>query len=248
MLFFEIFNGLPRQGPGDAASTIRALRLVPRIGAETRVLDLGCGTGLQTRTLARNSPARFVAIDNHPPFVDEANRQARTLGMADRIDARVGDMCQLDFAPGSFDLIWCEGAIYVPGFERGLRAWRPLLAHGGHLAVTDVCWSRPDPPAECADFWAREYPAIRDPMTLLTIIDACGYDSVGHFALPASSWWDDYYAPLEHNIAQFRIRHATEQDAQKLADRTQHEIDIWRAYSDSYHYEFFVMRSRARRP
>ena len=243
-LFFEIFHGLPRQGPGDTASTVKALQMVPGIGRDARVLDLGCGTGLQTRALAEHSPARFVAIDNHPPFVEEANRYAQALGIADRVETRVGDLRQPDFAPGSLDLIWCEGAIYVIGFEAGLRAWGPLLAPGGHLAVTEVCWSRPDPPAECADFWAREYPAIRDPATMLTVADSCGYDSVGHFPLPASSWWDDYYAPLERHVTGFRDRHRGEPDAQELADQIQREIDIWHAYSAFYHYEFFVMRTR----
>ena len=124
--FFELFHRLPRQGPGDEVSTIKALRLIPRIGSGTRALDLGCGTGLQTRILARNSPAHFLAVDNHPPFVEEANRQARAAGLDARIETRVGDMQRLDFAPGSFDLIWCEGAIYVVGFEAGLRRWRSL--------------------------------------------------------------------------------------------------------------------------
>ena len=115
ILFFELFSGLPRQGPGDAASTLRALALVPGIGPESHVLDLGCGTGLQTRVLAQNAPARFVAVDNHPPFVDLLNREAQRLGIADRLEGRVGDMQRLDFAPGSFDLIWCEGVRSTSG-------------------------------------------------------------------------------------------------------------------------------------
>jgi len=243
-LFFEMFSGLPRQGPGDDASTVRALRCVPGVGPETRVLDVGCGTGLQTRVLARHSPARFVAIDNHPPFIDELNRQAKILGLADRIEARVADMSRLKFPPASFDLIWCEGAVYVVGFETALREWRRLLVPGGYMAVTEVCWTRPDPPGDCAAFWAQEYPAIRDVSTLLRVIDECGYDTVCHFPLPPSSWWDDYYRPLEQNIAEFRERHRDEADAQELADQVRREIDMWRAYSEFYNYEFFVMRAR----
>src|SRR4051812_25842416 len=91
-LFFELFSGLPRQGPGDAASTLKALALVPAVGPETRVLDIGCGTGTPTRVLAQNSSARIVAIDNHRPYVEELNRDAAALGIGDRIEARVGDM------------------------------------------------------------------------------------------------------------------------------------------------------------
>jgi SAM-dependent methyltransferase len=87
-LFFELFSGLPRQGPGDAASTLRALALVPGVGPRTRVLDVGCGTGLHTRVLAQGSPARIVAVDNHAPFVEELNRHAQALGLADRLEAR----------------------------------------------------------------------------------------------------------------------------------------------------------------
>ena len=244
MLFFEMFSGLPRQGPGDATSTLRALALVPGIGPETRVLDVGCGTGLQTRVLAQNSAARFVAVDNHPPFVDVLNREAQDLGIADRLEARVGDMRQLDFAPGSFDLIWCEGAIYIVGFEAALREWRHLLVPGGHIAVTEACWMRPNPPPDCAAFWAQEYPAIRDASVLLGVIGECGYETVGHFALPPSSWWEDYYRPLQQNLTEFRERHRDQSDAQELADQVQREMDVWHAYSEFYSYEFFVMRVR----
>jgi SAM-dependent methyltransferase len=241
-LFFEMFTGLPRQGPGDTASTLRALALVPALGPAARILDVGCGTGCHTRVLAQHTKARIVAVDNHPPYVEELSRAAAAAGPAGRVDARVGDMRQLGLPEGSFDLIWCEGAIYVVGFETGLREWRRLLAPGGHLAVTEACWTKPDPPAPCAEFWAREYPGIRDVPALLRAIADCGYETVGHFTLPASSWWDDYYAPLEKNVEMFRRRHDGEAEALELADSVQHEIDIWRAYSDFYSYEFFVIR------
>ncbi len=242
-LFYEMFSGLPRQGPGDAESTRRALALVPGIGPATRVLDVGCGTGLQTRVLAQISPARFLAVDNHPPFVEELNRQARTLGIAERLEARVMDMRQLDLPPGTFDLVWSEGAIFVMGFEAGLREWRRLLVPGGHLAVTDAVWTKPDPPTDCAAFWAQEYPAMRPVPDLLKTIAECGYETVGHFSLPPSSWWDDYYRPLQQNVTRFRERHREEKDAQELADGVQREIDVWHAWSEFYGYEFFVMRA-----
>jgi SAM-dependent methyltransferase len=243
MLFFEVFSGLPRQGPGDAASTLRALALVPGIRAGARVLDIGCGSGLQTRVLAQHSAAHFVAIDNHVPFIEELKRHAHACGLADRIDACVGDMRNLELPPGSFDVIWCEGAIYAIGFETGLREWRRFLVPGGYLALTEVCWTKRDAPEECLAFWSREYSAIRETSLLLEAIAQAGYETVGHFPLPRSAWWDDYYRPLEQNLGDFRERHAGELDAQELADQIQREIDIWQAYSDFYGYEFFVMRA-----
>ena len=243
-LFYELFSGLPRQGPGSAAATRRALGLVPGVGPRTRVLDVGCGTGAQTLVLAESSPAHIVAVDNHPPFIDALNGKAQALGITDQLEARVADMHRLDFADGSFDLIWSEGAIYIMGVEAGLRDWRRLLRPGGHVALTEVSWRKSEPPAACAAFWSREYPAIRDTSALLEAVEACGYATVGHFPLPASAWWDDYYRPLQDNVTMFRERHHDAQDAQELADHCQREIDIWHAYSEFYGYEFFVLRAR----
>ena len=58
-----------------------------------------------------------------------------------------------------------------------------------------------------------------------------------------SSWWDDYYGPLQRNVMEFRERHRDELDAQKLADQIQHEMDVWHAFSEFYNYEFFVIRA-----
>ena len=242
-LFYELFSGLPRQGPGSAASTRRALGLVPGIGPRTRVLDVGCGTGAQTLVLAESSRARIVAVDNHAPFVDALNRKARERGLTDRLEARVADMRRLDFADGAFDLIWSEGAVYIMGVEAGLRDWRRLLRPHGHVALTEVCWRKPEPPAECRAFWDAEYPAIRETSSLLEAVAACGYETIGRFPLPASAWWDDYYRPLQDNVHAFRKRHRGAPDAQQLADRCQREIDIWHAYSEYYVYEFFVLRA-----
>ena len=245
MLFFELFSDLPRQGPGDVASTLRALALIPDVGAETRILDVGCGSGMQTIPLAQHTPATIVAIDHHPPFIEELKRRAVAAHVDARIDARVEDMRELRYPDGSFDLIWCEGAIYVVGFEEGLRSWHRLLTTGGHMAITEVCWMKDDVPPECAAFWEREYPAIADVPARLSTIERSGYEIAGHFPLPASAWWDDYYRPLEQNIAAFRKRHHGEADAQELADSVQQEIDLWKKYSDFYGYQFFIMRRRA---
>ena len=242
-LLFELFGGLPRQGPGSAAGTRRALRLVPGVGPRTRVLDIGCGTGAQTLALAESAPLRIVAVDIHPSFVDALNRRARGLGIAHRLRARVADMRSLDFPDAAFDLIWCEGAIYNMGVEAGLRGWHRLLRPGGHVALTEMCWRKPAPPAECAAFWSREYPAIRDTAALLEAVTACGYETVGHFPLPASAWWDDFYRPLQDSLAGFAERHRGEPEARELAEHCRREIDIWRAHSAFYGYEFLVLRA-----
>ena len=106
--FYEIYETVPRQGPGEKESTERALRLLPPLTKGQRILDIGAGT--QTLDLAWATEAQIDAIDNHEPFVARLAKRANELGLANRIAAQVGDMNDLHFPDGSFDVIWSEGS------------------------------------------------------------------------------------------------------------------------------------------
>ena len=146
-LFLELYGTLPRAAPGGNEHTVRALESVPGRAPRT-VLDLGCGPGAHTESLARSLPnARILALDLLPPMVREANRRFADAHIQDRVQALVGDMAQPPVPPGSQDLIWCEGAIYFMGITAALRTWQPLLGAGGTVAFTEPVWLV-DPPAE----------------------------------------------------------------------------------------------------
>ena len=119
-----------------------------------------------------------------------------------------------------------------------------MLTPNGHVAVSEVCWTARNRPRECAAFWEEMYPSIRDVSVLLATIAACGYETLGHFMLPTTAWWDNYYGPLERNLEVFERRHPSHADAHDLARHVRREIEIWRAFSDFYGYAFFVMRAR----
>ena len=61
-------------------------------------------------------------------------------------------MFNLKFEDGSFDIIWSEGAIFVIGFEKGLREWRRLLTPDGYVAVSELSWLQSDVPKEAKTY------------------------------------------------------------------------------------------------
>jgi ubiquinone/menaquinone biosynthesis C-methylase UbiE len=104
-LFWQLHSGLPREGPGSDASTRRALRCVAGLLSDSpRILDIGCGSGMQTLVLAAETRGFVTAIDRHQPFLDELNRRAARAGLADRITTVRASMDTLDFPDASFDL------------------------------------------------------------------------------------------------------------------------------------------------
>lgn len=240
-VFFDIHCGLQREGPGNRDSTRRALDLARPLPEQPKVLDIACGPGMQTMDLADLLPdAEIAAIDNHRPFVEEANRRAAECGVAERVRAEFGDMRSLDFDPARFDLIWCEGAAYIMGVGNALRGWRPLLKPGGRLALTEAVWLRSDAPDPVRQCWA-EYPEMGDIDACRTLVRDCGFDLLGDFVLPEAAWWDDYYTPMERRLDQLAPKYAGDAVAEAVLGESRQEIAVFRDCAAYYGYIFLVM-------
>ncbi|MCG8423034.1 MAG: methyltransferase domain-containing protein [Proteobacteria bacterium] len=241
-VFFEVYEALPRQGPGNRDCAARALGLCGELPASPSVLDMGCGVGGQTIHLAELTTGTIVAIDSHAPSIDQLNRTVAERRLSHRIRPMVGDMGQPAVPPESFDLIWSEGALYNIGIEKALRICYTLLRRGGYLAFTDAVWRKEDPPAEVRAGFDLEYPTMGWTADIVAAIERSGFALLGHFAIPDEAWWDDFYTPMERRVQELRSKHAQDAEALAVLDLIGQEIEIHRMYSDYYAYEFFVVR------
>jgi SAM-dependent methyltransferase len=242
-VFFEIFESLPRQGPGDEASTQRAFEKLSGLPESPEILDLGCGTGAQTLALAKLTHGNITAVDNHAPFLDILKRDAFGAGLGRRIDCIEADMAALDFAGKQFDVIWSEGAANMIGFENALRSWRALLKPNGYLVVSELVWFERDAPQEIRAYFDAVYPDITHYDDIVPVIERAGYELIDRFPLPAESWWTDYYTPAAQTIAGMRRKYAGREDVASLLDAFDVEIDMFRRYSRYYGYAFYIMRT-----
>lgn len=245
--FFDIHAGLPREGPGDNASTRKAFAMVTGLPADPLILDLGCGPGMQTRELARLSGGRVIGLDLHLPFLRQLEASASSEGLSGRVLGLRASMSAPCFRGVPFDLIWAEGSIYVMGFDEGLETWRDLLKPGGHLVLTEAAWLKPDPPEEVRSFWNEAYPAIRNVEANLHAVREAGLEPAGHFVLPDSAWLEEYYRPLQERIGLLRKAYAGRPDALAMLDAEDRERELFRRYSAWYGYVFFVCRKPVRR-
>ncbi len=241
-LMFSFFEGVLRKGPGSEASTLKALSMLDGMPPTPRIVDFGCGAGVASLVLARATEGIVTAVEIHQPFLQQLEALAASGGLTERIRTVEADMADPPFPDGSFDLVWSEGAIYNVGFEQGLKRWRRLLRAGGFIAVSEASWLCETPPRKAADFWGTEYPAMTSIEDNLSKVRLAGFESVGHFILPAEDW-DNYYGPLQEQLVVFRSENSDNSQAQSLADSLQQEIDIWRECGDSYGYVFYQGRA-----
>ncbi len=241
-VFFEVYENLPRQGPGNRACAARALGLCRDLPECPAILDLGCGVGGQTFQLAEMTSGSIVAVDNHAPNIERLRTAIARNGLSHRVSAIVGDMAHLEQPLGSFDLIWSEGALYSIGLGNALRVCHGLLRPGGYLAFTDAVWCKESPPAEVKAGFDVDYPTMGSLDDDVAAIHDGGFEIVGHFTLPDEAWWDDFYTPMEARIARLRSKYASDLEASAILDQLAEEPAMHRRYSDFYAYEFFVVR------
>lgn len=244
-LFFELYESLPRQGPGNRASAERALRLCRELPPAPHVIDLGCGVGGQTILLAELTSGSIVALDSHAPSIERLRATVAERGVFARVQPLVGDMAKPDVPPGAFDLVWSEGALYNLGIERALKVCAQLLRPGGYVAFTDAVWRKENPPAEIRTSFDFDYPTMGRVPDVLATIDRSGFSLAGHFTLPDEAWWDDFYTPMERRIGELRAKYACDAEAQAVLAQLEKEPELHRRYSDFYAYEFFVARRPA---
>jgi SAM-dependent methyltransferase len=149
----------------------RAWGLLPPM-SHPRVLDIGCGSGVPTLRLAELTDGNVVALDIDEKALEVLRARVDRRGLAHRIAVRLLSLTDLSFEDQSFDLVWCEGALFVLGFRESLRAWRRLLRPGGCLVAHD----------EAGDVAAKLRAAQNE-----------GYDVLGHLEISEAVWWSEFY-------------------------------------------------------
>jgi len=116
-----------------------SLRLAPlfaefaKVGDVGRVLDVGCGTGSLTRTLAgMTRRAEIVGIDPVAPFVEYARGQVKDA----RVSFDVGDAQALPYPDASFDYaLSCLVFHFIPDAAKAAREVRRVTRPGGTVAA-----------------------------------------------------------------------------------------------------------------
>jgi ubiquinone/menaquinone biosynthesis C-methylase UbiE len=98
---------------------------------DSRVLEVGCGTGAMAERINALPGVTLVAVDHSERFVE--------LTAARGVDARQADICYLPFEDDTFDVVYAGWMLYhVRDLDRALAEVRRVLRPGGtFVAVTN---------------------------------------------------------------------------------------------------------------
>lgn len=89
-IIYDFFANTKRQGPGSPEETLKALSFIDGLTPESKIADIGCGTGDQTIVLGQNTPCRIIGIDSWAGFIDQFNLDARHNNLQHRAGSQMG--------------------------------------------------------------------------------------------------------------------------------------------------------------
>jgi SAM-dependent methyltransferase len=128
-LFFNLWYY--REPPWDTGVSPPELMAFIESHPAGRALDLGCGTGTNVITLARNG-WQVTGVDFAPHAISLARRKVEEANF--NVDLRVGDVTKLEDTSDPFDLvldIGCFHSLPVEGKADYVQNLERLLARGG---------------------------------------------------------------------------------------------------------------------
>lgn len=101
-----------------------------------KVLDVGCGPGGITVDVARAvDPGSVTGVDCEERSISAAAEFAQRCGV-DNATFRVGDAHELDFADGTFDIVYALNTIEHLDPARALQEWKRVTKRGGCVMAT----------------------------------------------------------------------------------------------------------------
>ncbi|MBN1597857.1 MAG: class I SAM-dependent methyltransferase [Bacteroidales bacterium] len=240
--FYEVFENIPRQGPGTVDATLKALNSIKsRLPGQTAILDIGCGKGVQSIILAQNTEGSITVLDNHQFFLDCVRDKAEKGGFGDRFKYVNADMSNLAFNTEEFDILWAEGSIFVIGIKAGLKQWKKHIRQNGFLVLSDLLWLSDNRPAELTEYFENEC------MYVLTVDEALeearknGYSVIDHFTLPLEGWTTEFIDHETRVIADLRNKYKNIPEAISTFDAIQYESAIVKKYLGYFGYEFLIL-------
>jgi len=243
----EIYEGLGEASSIGLGFTRRAFQMLPKL-THPRILDIGCGQGRATLELARLSGGQVVGLDIDEAALEVLSWRIEAEGLAGQVQIVRGSLFDLDFPDGSFDVLWAEGALNIIGFGKGLRAWRRLIRPEGFLVIHEGVWLQPDPPQVIVDRWQPVFADIDTIPGYVAQLPHYGYQLVGQFPLPKDFWWDNFYALVEERIRSLRKMYAGQPAVQKILEKEQAEVDLYRDHARWYGSAFLVMQKTGSAP
>lgn len=222
------------------------------IDEAVRVLDLGCGTGLAARAIARRADfsGTVLGIDLSPHLVTAAHRLAREEGVEVRLDFRTGDAHAVDADDATFDAVVAHTLVsHVEDPSMVVREAARVLRPGGMLGIFDgdyasLTFGNADPARGQAYDEALISAVVTNPRVMRQLprwLSDAGLELVDSFAhvlaeIGRADFWSTAVEAYRRLIPKAGVMTEAEADAWAAALRRDSQVGVFFGSSNYYAY------------
>ncbi|WP_299771666.1 methyltransferase domain-containing protein [uncultured Pseudoteredinibacter sp.] len=108
------------------------------------LIDVGCGTGIDTTTIAQLNPEikNIVGVDFDKDMIEQADKLAEQKECSDRTRHQHANSYDLPFEDNSFDAVRAERLfMHLEEPEKALREMLRVAKPGGRLVIVETDWA-----------------------------------------------------------------------------------------------------------
>jgi len=114
--------------------------LIRRCGIyeNSRVLEVGCGTGFMACRISKEKNCQIQGIDISERMIELARERAKKHNIEDRATFRIADAKNLPFEDNTFDVVFSQFVISLLDKEKALAEFMRVLKPGGFLGLVEI--------------------------------------------------------------------------------------------------------------
>ncbi|MCB9433235.1 MAG: methyltransferase domain-containing protein [Ardenticatenaceae bacterium] len=225
--FLEEMWGTGYLSPGGPEEIQRLLDGISLAGKT--VLDIGCGSGGITLSLARDYGAgRVIGIDVEEPVCATARQRVADAGLADRVEIRQVAPGSIPLPDGLLDIVFSKDSIvHIPDKESLAQDAFRLLAPGGWFVASDWLIAHDgEPSPEMADYIRREDLdfGMASPTRYCRALEAAGFVDI---ILSNRNRW--YLGVAQQELARMQGVDRPRFEAVMGGEAVEEQIALWQA-------------------
>jgi phosphoethanolamine N-methyltransferase len=196
ILRYEWIFGKNFLAPGEPESSeLLCSRIEPRPGL--RVLDVGSGIGGPAFMISEKTGATVTGIDYTKEIYEISEERLKDSGLAGKVDFMHGDITQMDWEEGSFDVIWSRDTLlHIPDKLELFKKFYHWLSPNGQVLLTDYARSAETGSREFEDYVQESGYDLHDLESYAKILEKAGFVDV-----VAEDQTDRFIKILENDIA-----------------------------------------------
>ena len=213
-MYKEYFNIKDNCRKGLVKYLLKAISIIPAI-EKPLIMDVGCGSGVPTLTLAEKYNGNLIAIDSDMESVNRLEEKIKELNLSERFILYNCSFFEMDLEENQFDIILAEGFLNAVGFQKGFLRLIKLLKNKRFLIIHDE---------------------LQNYNKKIELIENNNCNILESFSLDNHVWWNDYYQCLEKEISFIKNK-----ELLSLFKTDLNEIELFNQDSSKFNSAYYVI-------